>query len=495
MRGALRHWIDVPLLDELVDVPAPHVLAQGLVGGIPFLDALLPRVEVVGCRVRDVARQTAVRHDLPNPAAHSVISIRSHRQARGLLRYLDEAVQGVIDIEPHAVVGDADKPGAPKLQAEGGAADDACRYFPATTEKGLLTFLPLKSNAPQVLVAFQDGRAYDDGRGGFGYWMPGRTLEPVRGTIALKDMFINPGGFGAGVAIVVGETTHVVLEDVQNFGGCVQTVGNLNCGITEGLLEVRNCRILGTDASLYCHSMTVEAENLVGGGGEVMFRLVGCRGRIDNAMVTGFVKADYYIKVHAGAVGGPLRISQFCVDNEGFDYVPLKAVVYAEPSLDGGKKGNSLHIAGTLYTGALIKSKAVVELGGPPGPAKGEPSARLLVDGIDLWFPKEKMDTVVLCTSSAWTGEVLAQSEWGDRVRSGLVQFTGPGRCGVTTWQESDAPPTQDAWAEGCNIIRVPQAQDPKTGAWTFKTFRCSRSGVYGTDKEPQWQETKGGAR
>ncbi len=186
----------------------------------------------------------------------------------------------LFEVPRYAVDGAADQLGALQQTHGGKTADDAYRYFPPNTERGLLTYLPLTAKKPQVLVPFQDGNTYDDARGGVGFWMPSRKIEPVGGTIAIRQMHIDPGGFGTGTAILIGEASHVVIDDIYTMGGCVQTVGNLNCGVTGGLLEMRNCNVLGGDSSVYCHSMTIHATNLSGGGGEAAFRLVGCRGYV-----------------------------------------------------------------------------------------------------------------------------------------------------------------------------------------------------------------------
>lgn len=390
----------------------------------------------------------------------------------------------LFEVPRYLVEGAADQAGAVQQTASGKIADDAYRYFPATSEKGLLTFLPLAGKIPRVGVPFQNGRTFNEGRGGLGYWMPSRAIAPLGGTIAVRQMRIG----GAGTPILIGEAQHVLLEDVRSLGGCLQTVGNLNCGLTGGLLEMRNCRVTGRDSAVYCHSMTIHATSLSGGGGELSFRLVGCRGYVDQFLVTGFVRADYYVKIHAGAVGGPLRFGHFCIDNEGMDCVPLKAVFYAEPSLDGGPLGNSLHLAGVLYTGAMETNKAVVELAEAPWSAPAATS-KLLIDGIDAMFPAHKLDTLVLVRSPNWGGTVRAQSQWSEHFANGLVQYTTRRHADIVTLQESSALPTQGTWVEGSNLVRIPQRPDAASGAWIFKTYRCSRSGVYGSKAEPQWQE------
>jgi hypothetical protein len=243
----------------------------------------------------------------------------------------------------------------------------------------------------------------------------------------------------------------------------------------------------------------VQAENNIGGGGNLVIRLVGCRGYVDHFLVSGFTLADYYVKVLAGAEGGVLRFANFCIDNEGFQCVPQRAVLYAEPSLDGGKSGNVLQIAGTIYTGTLFKARAVLELADPPGPINRKASGKIDVDSFDMWIPKEsvgkgKIGAIVLCHGPNWSGRLMAESVWGEKTINGLVQYTGKAGS-IVTYQESYALPNQGTWLEGCNTVRVPDRQDPKTGAWVFKTYRCSRSGTYGTGNEPEWQEIGGSTR
>jgi hypothetical protein len=188
-------------------------------------------------------------------------------------------------------------------------------------------------------------------------------------------------------------------------------------------------------------------------------------------------------------VGGALRFSHFCIDNEGMSFIPLKAVLYAEPSLDGGPQGNSLHLAGVLYTGSMKRNPAVIELADGPWPTQAKSTLR--IDGIDLWFPEHKLDALVLARSSNWNGTIFAQSQWNEHLEHGLVQCVGAARPDLVTLQECYTLPTQGTWRADIDRVRVPGHQDPASGAWIFKTYRCSRSGAYGSSVEPQWQELK----
>ncbi len=157
-----------------------------------------------------------------------------------------------------------------------------------------------------------------------------------------------------------------------------------------------------------------------------------------------------------------MRFSHFCVDNEGLDFVPLKALVYVEPSLDGGPTGNSLHLAGVLYSGSMIKNRAVVELADAPGSARPAATSKLLVDGMDLWFPKKNLGTLVLTHSANWSGTVMAQGVWNEHFDKGLVQWTGPVRPAITALEESWSLPTQGAWTEG--VERGADPRPPQSG-------------------------------
>jgi hypothetical protein len=385
----------------------------------------------------------------------------------------------------YSLEGDRDRLGAVQEAIDPKAkANDAYRLFPESNEPGLVVFLPLKSKQLRTLVAMQGSSAFGN-RIRYGYWLPTRTPAPLEGTLTVRDLQM----FGG---IAIGEAQHVRIENIyQGGGGYYHGIGTFGGGPNSGLLEIRNCRLIGHDAAIYNHGMTIQASNVSGGGGELLFRFVGVRGCVDNVMITSFVAADYYVKLHAGAVGGPLRFSQFCSDNEGLSYVPRKACFYAEPSLDGGKDGNRLVLRGSVYTGSLLGQPAVIELAAPTTVGADKVSAYLDVDGIDLSPDKGKIDSVVLCRGPCWSGRVLAQNSWAAHTEHGLVHYTGPGQCGIVTVQEADALPKVGAWLSGCHLIRIPDRLDPATGAWVFKTYRCVGSGVCGTKNEPQWQQVK----
>ena len=94
-----------------------------------------------------------------------------------------------------------------------------------------------------------------------------------------------------------------------------------------------------------------------GGGCEADFRLVGCRGEITDVLITAFLAADYYVKLHAGPYGGPLTFNYFCVDNEGMSYVPKKAGIYAEPSFNPGPEGNRITFRGGYYSDTCLPAR------------------------------------------------------------------------------------------------------------------------------------------
>ena len=253
-------------------------------------------------------------------------------------------------------------------------------------------------------------------------------------------------------------------------------------------------RAVGADASVFAFDQDVRCENIGGGGGETMFRLVGCGGHVDSTLVTNFVATDYYVKLHAGRRGGPMRFAQFCIDNEGMGWVPRKACFYAEPSLDGGPEGNRLSFPGTIYTGALFAGQAVVELADAPGDWGSQdqkPKAVLDVDGVDLMAgEKRKAGCIVLTHTDRWTGAVRqAETHWVNALTRGVIAHDGPGRPGVVSYHDDSAAlPDTGTWLQGCHVFRIAGPPDPATGAATFKTYRCTRGGTYGTDHEPKWE-------
>jgi hypothetical protein len=397
----------------------------------------------------------------------------------------------------YSLDGQSDQLRAPQISLIGAKspADDRYRFFPDPYEHGLISFLPLASAIQQTAVGqstvvYRNGQEYD-GTEGTGFWWPERAVEPVTGTLSLRDMQLFAAS-NHGAPVVVGAASHVVMENIYEGGGGYHGVGSLHCEPAGSVLELRNCRLVGWDASLYAHDQNIRAQNLSGGSGETIIRLVGCRGALDHVIVTGFVASDYYVKLHAGARGGPLRISEFCIDNEGISWAPRKACFYAEPSLDGGKEGNVLSFFGTIYTGALINGQAVVELADPPGAAEAKPTARLVIDGVDLMADvKKPAGCIVLSRSSRWSGDIrLAETSWLDRLSYGVIHHTDLGPCRIVSHHDdASALPTKGTWLVGCHVFRIADHQDPKSGAWNFKTWRCVRGGTYATAQEPIWNE------
>lgn len=382
---------------------------------------------------------------------------------------------------------------AQKRLADDQPVNDRDRFFPDPNEPGLVSFLPLTDAAPEQLVAYRNAQHYD-GATGFGFWLAERRLEPIGGTITLRAMHLFANSSNCGMTIAVGEARHVVLENIYEGGGGYHGVGSLHCAPAESVLELRNCRLVGWDAALYAHGQTLIGENVSGGSGETIIRLVGCQGKIDNFLVTGFLAADYYVKIHAGARGGPLRFSQFCIDNEGMSFVPRKACFYAEPSLDGGKDGNVLSFPGTLYTGALNGGQAVVELAEPPGKVGRRVTGRLEIDGVDLMSDgKRPAGCIVLCRSDRWSGEIrLAQTSWIDALNYGVIRHTGVEPCRIVSLHtDASAVPAKGTWLAGAHVFRIAERLDPATGAAAFKTWRCVKTGTYGSGQAPEWREVK----
>ena len=276
-----------------------------------------------------------------------------------------------------------------------------------------------------------------------------------------------------------------MLENIYEGGGGYHGVGALPCGPfpTRPVLELHNCTLTGRDAALFAYDQSLRCDNVTGGGGETMFRFVGCEGSVDSVIVTGFVASDYYVKLHAGRRGGPLRFSQFCIDNEGLSSAPRKACFYAEaPPVGGpdGEGGNRLSFPGTLYTGSLGGDKAVVELAdAPPAtgePAAGEPAAggsaaavskktaALEIDGIDFGAsPQKPARCVVLSRGDRWSGAIrLAETHWDQVLTHGLIEQEGPGRCGVVSYHDdAGALPDKGTWLEGCHVFRIPGRARP----------------------------------
>ncbi len=365
-------------------------------------------------------------------------------------------------------------------------ADDRYRYFPEPKDPGLIAFLPLSKQEPGGAIACRGGAGYDGASAGPGYWLPDRENPSVGGVITLRDMHL----FGDSMPITIAAASHVVLENIYEGGGGFQGVGSFHCEPEGSVLELRNCRLVGWDASLFARGQNIKAENLSGGSGETMLRLVGCRGSIDHVVITGFIASDYYVKLHAGERGGSMRISEFCIDNEGLDWAPGKACFYAEPSLDGGPEGNRLSFRGTIYTGSLSTGQAVIELADTPGLTRS--ASRLDIDGIDLWSnPKKPASSVIRCKSDLWTGDILqAETHWAEVLSRGIIDFTGVGKCGIVSHHEDGAAlPSKGAWLAGCHIFRMADARDETTGAWAFASYRCTQSGVYGSDREPKWEK------
>ncbi|MDB5301607.1 MAG: Pectate lyase superfamily protein, partial [Phycisphaerales bacterium] len=394
----------------------------------------------------------------------------------------------------YAIDNEAAHVGAPQQQAAAGApADDAYRFFPPESDPALVTYLPLTAAPTDLLVSCRNGHEYGGDSRGFGYWTPERKPEPIAGTITLRDVQLFASSANCGTPIAIGEASRVVLENIYEGAGGYQGVSTLPCDVANRVLEAHNCRFVGSDASLYGFDQTVHCDNVNGGGGETMFRLVGCRGWIDSVIVTSFLSCDYYVKLHAGRRGGPMRISDFCIDNEGCAYAPHKACFYAEPSLDGGPDGNRLTFPGAIYTGTLNNDQAVIELAAPPGSGVAKTAGILEVDGVDLGAePKKQAHSIVLCRSDCWSGKVrMAETRWATLLSHGIVSYTGAGRCGIVSCHaDSTSLPDKGTWLEGCHAFRIPDHLDPRTGAWVFKTYRCTRTGTYGTPVEPRWEPT-----
>ncbi|MDB5293334.1 MAG: hypothetical protein JWL69_4575, partial [Phycisphaerales bacterium] len=392
----------------------------------------------------------------------------------------------------YATEGESGQVGAPQRRSsDRSPADDAYRFFPQDSEPTLVTYLPLSAPPTDLLLPYQNGHAYGGESKGYGYWTPERKPEAIPGTITLRDVQLFSSSSNFGTPIAVGEAARVVLENIYEGAGGYQGVSTLPCEGIDRVLEARNCRLVGSDTSLYGFDQTVHCENLTGGSGETVLRMVGCRGWIDSFIVTGFLSCDYYVKLHAGRRGGPMRIADFCIDNEGCAFAPHKACFYAEPSLDGGREGNRLSFPGAIYTGSLNNNQAVIELAAPPGMNAAKAAGILDVDGVDLGAElKKQAHSVVLCRSDCWSGKVrLAETRWATLLSHGIVSYTGPGHCGIISCHDdSTSLPDKGTWLEGCHVFRIPDHQDPRTGAWVFKTYHCVRSGTYGTPQEPRWE-------
>jgi len=381
------------------------------------------------------------------------------------------------------------------------AADDATvptdaeRYFPPCGNPALVSMLPLDRQPANILVAYQNGNGCD-GTTGFGYWLPSRPQQPLPGVCTVKNMSLFAGGAG-GAAITLAEAQHVVLEDIYEGGCTAQGVGSWDCNPPNALVELRNCRLVGTDAMYYGKSQLLQMSNVSGGSADTDFRLVGCQGEITDVIITGFLAADYYLKEYAGPYGGPLTITYFVIDNEGFGYVPKKACFYAEPSLNPGKGGNLLTFHGGIYTGYMPPNSAVVELADPPGVVDAVVKGMVAVDYIDLMSDQRKpCESIIRCNTPRWSGRLNnVSTAWmqAPLLSYGLIRYTGPGQCNIVSVdQESGALPAKGSWLAGCHLVHIPTQQDPLTGAWRFTSYRCTQSGTYGTDKEPKWEAERG---
>lgn len=389
----------------------------------------------------------------------------------------------------YAAEGAADQIGALQQTPAEKPATDMYRFFTSQGDRPPIIFLPLQSRPTDLLVEYELGHDYGGPERGYGFWTPRRRPQPIQGPISLRDIQLFTGSPNCGYAVAVGEATQVTLENVYLGGGGFQGVAGLPLSGLDRSMTLNGCRIIGSDASLFGYDQNIECDNCGGGGGETMFRLVGCRGSVDSALVTGFVACDYYVKLHAGPTGGPLSFTQFCVDNEGLGFAPKKACFYAEPSLDGK---TALSFPGTLYSGALYNHPAVIELADPPGGATAKGAMDL--DGIDLFVnPKKPPRCIVLARSNHWSGSIrLAQTDWANVLTDGLIDATFDGPCPIVSYHDDRATlPTRGTWRAGSHIFHLFGQVDPATGMPTVKTYQCVGSGAYGTSREPKWEQIK----
>ena len=121
--------------------------------------------------------------------------------------------------------------GAPQRKYSDDATipNDNDRYFSDWgNNRALLGLLPLDDHAPSTLVHYIDGRGCDDAQG-YGYWLPDRPLQPIDGTIAVKNLALYPPSTCWGTPIAVGEASHVLIQGVSEWGGACDGVGSWDC--------------------------------------------------------------------------------------------------------------------------------------------------------------------------------------------------------------------------------------------------------------------------
>jgi len=373
---------------------------------------------------------------------------------------------------------------------------DLERYFPDRYTPTLVSWLPLDEQLPQILARYADGRGSDE-RTGYGYWLPGRPLQPIAGTFTVKNMTLAGFWSSIGEGVSVGEASHVVVQDVRMPGGYYNGIGSWDCNPPNALVEVQDCQLAANGALFYGKSEDLRINDVDGGSPETDFRLVGCRGEITHVLITGFLAADYYMKIHAGPYGGPLTINYFCIDNEGLAYVPKKADFYAEPSLNPGSAGNVLTFRGGIYSGTAPAGSAVLELADPPGSVDARVTGKFSIDYLDLGSDaRSPCECVIRCKSARWSGVLMnTDSVWTERptLAYGLLKYEGVPNMGKiqTITSDSSTLPTKGAWLVGSHVLRLPNLFDPKIGQTNYTEYRCVQSGTYGTAQEPKWQAVK----
>lgn len=393
----------------------------------------------------------------------------------------------------YAIAGEDDQLGAiQKMAGDNTIANDQKRYFPAANHPTLVTWLPLDEQKAQIIAAYRDGYG-SDGRSGYGYWLPMRPLQPIEGTITVQNIVLNGFWSCIGTGVALGEASHIVVRDVRMYGGYYHALGSWDCNPKNAKFEVHNSALAAGDALIYAKSADLLINDVDGGSPECDFRLVGCRGEITHVLITGFLAADYYFKLHAGPYGGPLTISYFCIDNEGLNYVPKKADFYAEPSLDPGPEGNLLIIR-DVYTGTAPKGSAVLEVADPPGIVDKRVTGKFLLHYIDFGSSERNpAETIIRCKSNRWSGSLLnSDAAWTElpTLSYGLIKYEGVANAGKIISYSGDyrTLPTKGSWLTGSHVLRIANPLAGDVGEKDYIEYRCLQGGTYGTEQEPKWQ-------
>jgi len=373
---------------------------------------------------------------------------------------------------------------SPQTLADGTTTpSDNDRYFNCNGDGSTIAYLPLTEQpsaqeTKTVVKTITGGATCDSTYFDTGFWLPNRATSAMSGTITLKDMAFDSGGYYGGTPVAVGEAGHVVLQNLVERSTLLYGVATMDCQVSP-YIEINACTIGGIEAQVFAKSAKLLMRVVEGGPGvSGGVKLVGSWGTVDTMMENTGSFCRYLGKIYAGPasmpVNGPLLIKNISNDNES-GLSDMQAFYYLEPSLNAGPGGNAIEILGITNGGVLPTNFTYFQLADPPFVAS-VPNARLRV--AQIYHNGASIRSVALVNSTHWYGKIYDCSRYWPITFGFLEVPSGnPADCHIVTYSQDDNSLFGSTncngwkWYAGCHVLMCP-TPGGNTGAVT--EYRCT---------------------